>query len=1115
MVWRFHTLRSDEPIQASRYDYPPDLLSAFTPHGCVEAGATYLLRGASVDCHAIPVFMFSSILLQEVRELDASLPEFPKQLTNILLMEDWMNQAQSLPSGDLEKFVEDLDSGLNVLDPVDHTFFRCWSELGRICAAREVLPTSHILSDASLGVKNDPTTSGVVADIHEGTFKGARVRVKRVRVYIEGDPQKLKLPYHEAVVWKRIHHPNIVPFHGATLKPLQLVSDWMEYGNLMEFLKERPKANRLGLLHDVAEALNYLHSCNVVHGSIKGANILVDHFSRARVAAFTLATVYPNQDPPSDVKELHNLNTRWTAPEVLEEKEPLTKKADIFSFAMLTVEMFAGTVPFHSIQSVTSVIKIIHGDRPPRPTDPLLTDGVWTLICRCWDQSPQSRPEMTTVLQHIAPSLLRSLHQFNKSLPEFQVALSQFYDGTEWKGCIDPLRGAELKEFIDFLDDVLRVERLSEDLRRRTLHNLREVCGERAILPESCMVFRQFSKLTAEPCAVSKYAEVWKGQTGPGEGGNSTMDVCIKAINLENVHKKFRGEVAQWVKLDHPNILQCFGVTFNPLQIVMEWMPNGQALEYAKMRAHADRVCLLIDVARGLDYLHSLGVIHGNLKQQNILVNSTGRARLSDIGFAKLIPIGESRFDWVKVSADGCRWVAPEIFHKGEFTKQSDVFSYGFIAAEIFTGKILWEGIDEMEVRSKILGGKRPSWLEGDEHTLAVELWRICSRCWGKDPGGRSSVYSALNALQCLPQQFNASYISEKVTQGEVQSSQECIDELDKMLDANMIFPKERPRILNRLCKMCDLERSLPTSMVIAPASLRIKSTLAQDGGGSADVYRGEYHGCSVAIKVMRLYVKSDCNLFFSRFCREAVAWRHLRHPNILPLLGATLDLQASRPALVSKWMNNGNINSFVRNRGDVNRAQLLVDVAHGLQYLHRLNFVHGDLKGVNILIKNDHRACLADFGLSTIIYVAPHVSNDVSSSTEVSRVSVDSTTSLMSHSSGGTIRWMSPELLHPGLFGLEDSRPTKQSDCYALGMVIYEVLRGKVPYWDHKGNVMQAILDGKRPSKPDAAATLGFTDGLWRIVEYCWLEDRGMRPDVKTILSRLTDAAWAWDMRR
>ena len=78
-----------------------------------------------------------------------------------------------------------------------------------------------------------------------------------------------------------------------------------------------------------------------------------------------------------------------------------------------------------------------------------------------------------------------------------------------------------------------------------------------------------------------------------------------------------------------------------------------------------------------------------------------------------------------------------------------------------------------------------------------------------------------------------------------------------------------------------------------------------------------------------------------------------------------------------------------------------------------------------------------------------------------------------------------------------------------------HQVLCGKEPYADCKRNIFLAIIDGERPSKPDAAATLGFTDGLWWTVECCWLEDRGARPDVKTVLDQLTHAAWAWDKRQ
>jgi len=89
-----------------------------------------------------------------------------------------------------------------------------------------------------------------------------------------------------------------------------------------------------------------------------------------------------------------------------------------------------------------------------------------------------------------------------------------------------------------------------------------------------------------------------------------------------------------------------------------------------------------------------------------------------------------------------------------------------------------------------------------------------------------------------------------------------------------------------------------------------------------------------------------------------------------------------------------------------------------------------------NILVNRDRRPCIADFGLSTITGVTTHVGG-------ASQTSLISNDTLMSFTDGGTRRWMSPELLYPERFRIpksEDSRPTRQSDCYALGMAIYEV---------------------------------------------------------------------------
>ena len=135
-----------------------------------------------------------------------------------------------------------------------------------------------------------------------------------------------------------------------------------------------------------------------------------------------------------------------------------------------------------------------------------------------------------------------------------------------------------------------------------------------------------------------------------------------------------------------------------------------------------------------------------------------------------------------------------------------------------------------------------------------------------------------------------------------------------------------------------------------------------------------------------------------------------------------------------------------------------------------------------NILIDQAGYARLADFGLLTII---SDPANPPSSS---------------SHPEGGTVRWMSPERLNPLQFGFEDGRPTIASDCYALGMVIYEIISGNLPF--HKYTdfwVVAKVLEGERPRRG-----VRFTDDLWKMLKRCWMVPPGSRPGIEDVLQCL-----------
>jgi len=108
----------------------------------------------------------------------------------------------------------------------------------------------------------------------------------------------------------------------------------------------------------------------------------------------------------------------------------------------------------------------------------------------------------------------------------------------------------------------------------------------------------------------------------------------------------------------------------------------------------------------------------------------------------------------------------------------------------------------------------------------------------------------------------------------------------------------------------------------------------------------------------------------------------------------------------------------------------------------------------------------------------------------------------MSSWAEGGTIRWMSPELLHPEGFGFEKCRPTKESDYYALGMVVYEVLSGQIPFASIRTPVaMLRVLEGKRPERPQGEEGRLFTDAIWNVLELCWKPQPSDRPSAKSIL--------------
>ncbi|ESK89171.1 hypothetical protein Moror_5241 [Moniliophthora roreri MCA 2997] len=259
----------------------------------------------------------------------------------------------------------------------------------------------------------------------------------------------------------------------------------------------------------------------------------------------------------------------------------------------------------------------------------------------------------------------------------------------------------------------------------------------------------------------------------------------------------------------------------------------------------------------------------------------------------------------------------------------------------------------------------------------------------------------------------------------------------------------------------------LSRSRDILPSSLFIKDIVlqnmhAQSGGAFGDIYRAMYRDSEVAVKRIRVFPstpESDRQKLFRSFYREAILWRALQHPYVLPFLGVDSDTFPGFVCLVSPWMKNGTIIQHLRKVDGHDVDLRLFEIAQALAYLHSQDIVHGDLRGSNILVDPEFHACIADFGLS---------------------VFSDGTLRTNSSQHGGSMRWMAPELHLPQGFGLKSRWRTFASDVYSFACVCVELYTRERPFKDvhNDAGVLLKVIKGERPKRPSRMKEAKYVKG-------------------------------------
>ncbi|KAG8974853.1 hypothetical protein FRC05_006786 [Tulasnella sp. 425] len=228
----------------------------------------------------------------------------------------------------------------------------------------------------------------------------------------------------------------------------------------------------------------------------------------------------------------------------------------------------------------------------------------------------------------------------------------------------------------------------------------------------------------------------------------------ISATGYDDVVvRRFEREVAAWRKLRHPHILEFLG-TFKRdghLYFVSPFIKNGTMVEYIARYPDVNRIKLMCETADAVQYLHKEGIVHGDLKANNILIGDTGSSLLCDFGLTKTI---DSRTSTAMRGGGTFRWQSPELWQNAPKTFESDVYAFSMTIVEVLTGKAPFaDYLNDVAVMLAVMSNKRPSKIPTESSSgISYEvIWEVAAACWPQEPADRLSMSEALERIRTDP----------------------------------------------------------------------------------------------------------------------------------------------------------------------------------------------------------------------------------------------------------------------------------------------------------------------------------------------------------------------------
>ncbi|KAJ3574734.1 hypothetical protein NP233_g1566 [Leucocoprinus birnbaumii] len=703
-------------------------------------------------------------------------------LSNVTKFNATVSATKSFSPDDLQMFVDFLDLLLNDLPNLhEDPILIC---LSSIIVSTHTIPRWYKLDD----VQYDPTP--VVERDGVKIYNSDIPWVQKSQLSVVTRTRSFKKLLSFLPDWAHFSHPNLIPFFGVfqvsdSLEALRLgvVLPIFQNGFLEDFALKLPQRSRIPLIFDVIDATDYLHKRTIAFRYTQKDKIMVSDQGRPVIILPDRDFRRELDDSPSDRE------TRFEPPDV----DLVMLEDQIWTVGCLFYTVLCGRLPYYQYEEEEEVISAVHrGEplrRPIRGDDNVeeIDDDLWEIIMGCcrfeaadrlraseirelfvkWGEehhvplTNSGLPEFHSLTRMTSPAQDVDFRRVESLLGKIQVELlrsplskllqNPIKDVTK---AVTELKPEDVRTLVDFLDLALKERLTISEEQNRVLALLSRISSTKRIFPQRYEL--RGIKYDPKPMAAGGYGQVHRG---------TEIDVCVKItarLNPDALAPWIR-ELIVWAHSSHPNILPFYGVLLEgdsespQICLVSPFMKNGNLHDYAPRLAQKSRLLLISDVINGLLFLHALGIIHGDLKGENVLISNEGRCLITDFGTTQVVTATVTAS--ASLVPTTLRFAAPEVvLTTGPPTKERDIWSFGCLCYEVLSRLLPYYQYAQIIQVSAALARKEPpkrpsvtsndapddsdsnEWDDFDEDDwdeLDDQAWNLITRCCVPEPEGR------------------------------------------------------------------------------------------------------------------------------------------------------------------------------------------------------------------------------------------------------------------------------------------------------------------------------------------------------------------------------------------